>query len=453
MKKIFIAGAGLSSGYLIKYLLDHSFEYDWKISVGDIDIDRASEKVANHPNGTVIHFDAFDEIRRKQLIGESDIVISMLPADLHYLLTGDCISLKKNMITASYVSDAMLKFDEEAKKSHIILLNEVGVDPGIDHMSAMSFIDNIKEKGGYIVRFESYTGGLLYSSIINNPWNHKFTWNPKNFVLLGKDGAKYLEKGEIRNLPYHKIYCNCKRLKVKGVGDFEVYPNRDSLKYIDLYGLQGILTLKRGTMRHPGFCDAWNNLVKLGATNNNDVYNIEGKMTYKDFTRSLLSEKNHLYGTLETRLAAHLGIDENGEIMKKIKWLGLFDEIVIPSGQYTPAMIIGDLLSDKWKLAADDKDMVVMQHIIEYKMNNKSKKTVLNSFVTGENSNITAMSMTVGLPVGIATRLILENKVHATGVTIPVTREFYKPILQELKQYGIIFQHEESESDPDINKI
>jgi saccharopine dehydrogenase-like NADP-dependent oxidoreductase len=440
MKKIFVAGAGMSSGHLIKYLLDLSGKNNWKIIVGDINIGHATEKIAGHPNGKAIFFDAHNETLKKHLIKEADIVISMLPADLHCLLISDCVSLKKNMVTASYVSEAMKKFNNAAKKNGIILLNEVGVDPGIDHMSAMSFIDRIKEAGCMIIKFQSYTGGLLYSSLKPNPWNHKFTWNPRNFVLLGKDGAQYLENGEIRNLPYHLIYRDCNKLNVEGVGDFEVYPNRDSLRYKDLYGLEETSTLIRGTMRHPGFCDAWNSLVHLGATNDSNLFNINGKVTYRDFTSNLLPKNNHSDDSVETKIARHLEIQENSEIMVKLKWLGLFDEKPLPDGQFTPASILRDLLLEKWKLEPGDRDMVVMQHQIEYVLNNTIKKTYLNSLVIGNDYRDTAMSKTVGLPVGIATRLILENKVHATGVTIPIEKEFYQPILKELSEHGINFR-------------
>jgi saccharopine dehydrogenase (NADP+, L-glutamate forming) len=442
MKKILVAGAGLSTGYLIKYLLDNSGSNDWKIIVGDININHAKEKIAGHPNGNAIFFDAYDETLKKQLIKEADIVISMLPADLHWLLIKDCVSLKKNMVTASYVSEAMKKFNNSAKKNGIILLNECGVDPGIDHMSAMCCIDKIRETGGKITKFKSFTGGLLYSSSNNNPWNHKFTWNPRNFVLLGKDGAKYLENGEIKNSPYQLIYRKYNKLNIKGVGDFEVYPNRDSLRYKDIYGLEETSTLIRGTLRHPGFCDAWNSLVHLGATNDSNVFNVNGKATYRDFTNSLLPKNNNSAYSLETKIARHLEIPENSEIMEKLKWLGLLDEKYLPDGKFTPAIILRDLLLDKWQLETDDRDMVVMQHYIEYTVNDTTRKAILNSLVIGKNSHDTAMSKTVGLPVGIASRLILEKRVNATGVTIPINKEFYQPILKELEQYGINFRRE-----------
>ena len=445
MKKIFIAGAGLSTGYLIKYLLDNSVNKDWKIVVGDINFNHAIDKIDSHPNGKAVLFDANDKSQRKKLIREADIVISMLPADLHYLLINDCVLLKKNMVTASYVSEAMMKMNESAKKNGIILLNEVGVDPGIDHMSAMSGIDRIREKGGIITKFKSYTGGLLYSSNNNNPWKHKFTWNPRNFVLLGKDGAKYLENGDIKNLPYHLIYRNCDKLNFAGFGDFEVFPNRDSLKYKDIYGLEETSTLIRGTMRLPGFCNAWDGLVRMGVTNDSHSFIVKGKMTYRDFIRSLLPEDNHSIAYLESKIARYLDVPENSEIMIKLKWLGLFDEKTIPEGKYTPATILHELLMEKWQLEPSDRDMVVMQHQIEYILNNIVRKTLLSSIVVGQDSRNTAMAKTVGLPVGIAVKLILEKKISATGVIIPVQKEFYLPILKELTEHGIKFYKEESD--------
>jgi saccharopine dehydrogenase-like NADP-dependent oxidoreductase len=444
MKKIFIAGAGLSTGYLIKYLLDNSVNKDWKIIVGDININHAKDKIDSHPNGMAVLFDAFDESLREKLIREADIVISMLPADLHYLLINDCVNMKKNMVTASYVSEEMIKMNDPAKNNGIILLNEVGVDPGIDHMSAMSCIDNIREQGGTITKFKSYTGGLLYSSNNNNPWNHKFTWNPRNFVLLGKDGAKYLENGNIKYLPYQLIYTNCDKLNVAGFGDFEVYPNRDSLKYKDIYGLEETSTLIRGTMRLPGFCDAWNGLVRIGITSDSNIFTANGKITYRDFIARLLPEKNHCKTSLESKIAGYLDIPENSEIMIKLKWLGLFDEKTIPEGEYTPSIILHELLMEKWQLEPNDRDMVIMQHQIEYMSDKNVKKTILNSIVIGQNSHNTAMAKTVGLPVGIAAKLILEGKISSTGVTIPTKKEFYQPILNELSEHGINFHHEDS---------
>lgn len=444
MKKILILGAGLSATSLINYLLNLSEEKKWHITLGDIDEKLAQKKINNHPNGTAISFDVFNEEQRNLLISNADLVISMLPVRMHYLVAESCVNHRTDMITASYVSNEMRQLHTQAKKVGVLLLNEMGVDPGIDHMSAMKIIDRIRKEGGKLDVFESNTGGLVAPEYDNNPWNYKFTWNPRNVVLAGAKGARFLHNGKFKYIPYHKIFQRYEIIKVLDLGEFEVYPNRDSLKYKEDYGLYEISTMFRGTIRRPGFCDAWNALVQLGATDDSYIVEFPGEMTYRDFTNSFLAY--NIVDPVETKIAIYLGIDKKGKIMQQLEWLGLFDKEVVPIVNETPARILQHRLQEKWKLESDDKDMIVMQHQFEYLLGEERKRIVSSMVVRGKNKNETAMSLTVGLPLGIAAKLILENKIHASGVVIPTTKEFYEPVLDELVDYGIKFIEEEVRS-------
>jgi saccharopine dehydrogenase-like NADP-dependent oxidoreductase len=443
MKRILLFGAGLSSTSLIKYLLDQSDKYNWNITLADIDENRARKKIANHPRGTAVSFDIFRQEQRELFISESDIVVSLLPPRMHQIVAASCLNHRRNFVTASYVSEEIKQLDEQTRKLGIIFLNEIGVDPGIDHMSAMKTIDRIRSEGGKLDIFESNTGGLVAPDYDNNPWRYKFTWNPRNVVLAGQNGARFLHNGKFKYIPYHKIFQRYEIIKVLDLGEFEVYPNRDSLKYKQDYGLDEISTMFRGTIRRPGFCDAWNALVQLGATDDSYIVEFPGEMTCRDFINSFLAY--NITDPVETKLARYLHIPENGEVMKKLAWLGLFDRKPLGVKNLTPARILQHLLQEKWQLDPEDKDMIVMQHQFEYIVNEKRKRIVSSMVAIGKDQDETAMAMTVGLPLGIAVKLILEGKIHATGVRIPATPEFYDPILKELEEYGIRFIEEYTE--------
>lgn len=437
MKRILVLGAGFSTTSLIRDLLEKSGDHNWQVTLGDIDLNRAKKKINGHPNGVAVTFDVFNEEQRDLFISSSDIVISMLPARMHQLVAVDCIKHRKHLVTASYVSEEIKQMDEQTHKLGILFLNEIGLDPGIDHMSAMKMIDRIKAEGGKLDIFESNTGGLVAPGSDNNPWRYKFTWNPRNVVLAGQNGARFLHNGKFKYIPYHKIFQRYEIIKVLDLGEFEVYPNRDSLKYKEEYGLDEISTMFRGTIRRPGFCDAWDALVQIGATDDSYVVEFPGEMTYRDFTNSFIAY--NVTDPLEVKLARYLNIPLDGEVMKKLEWLGLFDRKPVGIINQTPAKILQHLLQEKWKLDPGDKDMIVMQHQFEYLLAGKRQRIISSLVVIGKDSHETAMSITVGLPVGIAVRLILEGKIQATGVRIPTTPEFYDPILAELEEYGIRF--------------
>ena len=289
MRNILIIGAGRSATSLIKYLLDKSATENLFLTIGDINIENAQKLTSGHPNGRGILLDVFDEQQRKQAVKDSDVVISMLPARFHIEVARDCISYGKHLVTASYISDDMQQLDQVAKEKGLVFMNEIGLDPGIDHMSAMQVIDSIKDKGGKMLLFESFTGGLVAPQSDNNLWNYKFTWNPRNVVLAGQGGAaEFIQEGKFKYIPYNRLFRRTEFIEVEGYGKFEVYANRNSLKYQSVYGLENILTLYRGTIRRVGFSKAWNMFVHLGMTD--DTYSIPNSenLSYREFVNSFL---------------------------------------------------------------------------------------------------------------------------------------------------------------------
>ncbi len=443
MKKVLVLGAGLSTSSLIKYLLDHSTANKWKIKVGDVSLAVAKEKVKNHPNGEAFQFDIFNEYQKEKEIASSDAVISMLPARFHPLVAECCVKNKVHMLTASYVSDEMKSLDKDAKMAGIAMLNELGVDPGIDHMSAMRVIDKIKKEGGKLTAFKSSTGGLIAPEYDNNPWNYKFTWNPRNVVVAGQGVSQYLLNGNYKYLPYHKLFTRTEKTSVKGYGDFEIYPNRDSLKYREIYNLKDIETIFRGTMRRPGYCSAWNVFVQLGLTDDTYVIENSENITYREFVNMFLDYDKKL--SVEKKLAKYCKISLNGDEMDRIKWLGLFEDNKVGLKNATPAQILQKILEEKFVLGEHDKDMIVMQHTFEYVKKAKRKKITSTLVCLGIDKEQTSMAITVGTPLAIAAKLLLTGKIKLTGVHAPVIKELYDPILKELEGYGIKFEEEEIE--------
>ena len=440
MKKILVIGAGRSAVTLIKYLLDNAQQNNWFVTVADFSVDLAKKAVKNLEHAEAIFFDVKDEKKRKNEISDADIVISMLPAALHIIVAKDCIQFKTNLVTASYVSEEIAALDEKAKTSGIILLNEIGLDPGIDHMSAMCVIDEIKDNGGKITSFKSYCGGLVHPDFDNNPWKYKFTWNPRNVVLAGQEDAKFLENGAEKTIAYSNLFTNTEQIKILEAGSFEGYPNRDSIPYKKEYGLENILTLLRGTLRKIGYCNAWNVFVQLGMTN--DSYKLENSkdISNRDFVNMFLPNINKL--SSEQILCKQFKITTDDIIFKKLEWLGLFSDEKIGMKDASPAQILQNILEKKWTLDFEDKDMIVMQHQFEYLQNGEQKRLNSSLVVFGEDPRYTAMAKTVGLPVAIATKLILKGEIRSKGVKIPTAKDIYIPILKELEENGINFIEE-----------
>ncbi|WP_299182798.1 saccharopine dehydrogenase family protein [uncultured Aquimarina sp.] len=445
MRKILVIGAGKSTAVLIKYFQDKSISENLDITIGDISLSNAKALAANHPNTKAIILDVFDQNSRKKAIEDADIVVSMLPARFHIEVAKDCLRLEKSMVTASYVSKEMKELHEEVKKKGLIFMNEIGVDPGIDHMSAMQVIDRIRNQGGKIILFESFTGGLVAPESDTNLWNYKFTWNPRNVVVAGQGGAaEFLQEGTYKYIPYHKLFRRTEFLEVEKYGRFEAYANRNSLKYQNIYGLEDILTLYRGTIRRVGFSKAWNIFVQLGMTADDYTLTNSEHMSYRDFTNSFLAYSPT--DSVELKLRHYLKIDQDDIIWDKLLELDIFNidkKVGIPNA--TPAQILQKILMDKWTLDEGDKDMIVMYHKFGYELNGERKQIDATMVSIGEDQKYTSMAKTVGLPVAMATLKILNKEITSTGVQIPITEEIYAPILKELEEYGIIFNEKERE--------
>ncbi len=442
MDRILILGAGRSATSLIKYLLEASKSNNWTVIVADYALQLAQEKVGDHPNGKAIAFNINKEEERDAVVQEADVVISMLPARFHPSVAEACLMFGKHLITASYVSDDMRALDQQAKEKGLLFLNECGLDPGIDHMSAKKVIDDIRDRGFELRAFESFTGGLLAPDPADdNPWEYKFTWNPRNVVLAGQGTVKFIQEGRYKYIPYHKLFRRTEMIHVPSHGYFEGYANRDSLMYMDVYGLEGIKTLYRGTLRRPGFCKAWDIFVQLGATD--DSYTLDGvnTMTHRQFMNSFLSYNPN--DSVELKLAHYMGLDIEGPEMHKLRWLGLFDEELVGLQKGSPAQILEHILKKKWTIGPDVKDQIVMWHLFDYEDGDQVKRVRSAMVTNGEDAIDTAMAKTVGLPLGIATKLLLQGKIEARGVQIPITPEFYNPILSELGELGFHFIEEE----------
>ncbi|OWW26431.1 saccharopine dehydrogenase [Zobellia sp. OII3] len=439
-RNILVIGAGKSTSYLLDYFLEKSNEEQLHLTIGDLNPESIYKAVKDHKNCTVIQLDIQNEAARKKAIFESDIVVSMLPAFLHSKVAVDCLALNKHLVTASYVSDSLKDLEAEVKKRGLVFMNEIGLDPGIDHMSAMQIIDRIRDKGGKILLFESFCGGLVAPESDDNLWNYKFTWNPRNVVLAGQGGAaKFIQEGTYKYLPYHKLFRRTEFFDIEGYGRFEGYANRNSLNYREAYGLQDVLTLYRGTMRRVGFSKAWNMFVQLGMTD--DSYTIENSenMSYREFTNLFLPYSPT--DSVELKLRHYLKIDQDDIMWEKLLELDLFnDQKSIPLKHATPAQILQYILEKSWNLNDDDKDMIVMYHKIGYELQGHKYQIDANMVVIGENRIHTAMAKTVGLPVAIATLAILNKKISTPGIQIPIKKEVYQPLLEELKSYGIHFK-------------
>jgi saccharopine dehydrogenase-like NADP-dependent oxidoreductase len=436
MKTILILGAGRSSSALITYLLQQAATHSWKIVIGDVSEASALQRLGGSTRGRGVSFDINNEEESRLIIESADVVISLLPAHLHILVAKHCLSLSKHLLTASYVSTEMQELNEEAKSKNVLLLNECGLDPGIDHMSAMQVIDKIKTHGGKMLSFDSFTGGLISPDTDpENPWRYKFTWNPRNVVMAGQGTARFLQQGQYKYIPYQQLFKRITPVTVPGFGEYEGYANRDSLKYLTTYGLQGIQSMLRGTLRNKGYCSAWDVLAQLGCCD--DSFMMEGleRMTHRDFINSFLNYDSQLM--VEEKLCISFKLLPNGTEMQRLRWSGFFDRELIGIKEGTPAQVLEHILNKKWKLKPDDKDFVVMWHRFIYEIEGKKKEIQASLVSVGEDSTYTAMAKTVGLPLGIAAKLLLQGKINSRGVVIPVIKELYDPILKELEESGI----------------
>jgi saccharopine dehydrogenase-like NADP-dependent oxidoreductase len=500
-KEILLFGAGKSASVLIDYLITESTKENWSITIVDANEDLILQKTKQHIATTAVVLDIEkDNTQRQQLIQKAAIVISLLPPHLHILVAKDCIAESKNLLTASYIDAAIKNLEKEIIEKDLLFLCEMGLDPGIDHMSAMQLIHNIKKDGGIISSFKSHCGGLVAPESDDNPWHYKISWNPRNIINAGKAGAEFLLNGASVKLDYLHLFQDPKLIFVEGLDTLSYYPNRDSLSYIPIYQLEGVHTFIRTTLRHPDFMYGWGNIIELQLTNEEKIYETDGKnlsalfkehLDKQNFgewitqkmsgnlasTKILLEQLNQLLEAEEEAKANGEPIDEDfmtvnkdGALvnleLKKIKttgaeivahqmhqnnltlkllfFLGLDDEAtMVNKGLCSIADILQFALEQKLKLQATDKDMIVMQHEIEYIANHKKNQITSSLVVKGEDAVHTAMAKTVGLPLGIAAKFILNGTIKLKGLHIPIKSEIYEPVLKELEKNGVVFQEQQ----------
>jgi len=492
MKHIVLIGAGKSAGYLINYLKDLSIEKNWAVTVADNEINVVQQKVGIHSKVKSLQLDIENEIARKELIETADVVISMMPPHLHYLIALDCVAFKKHLLTASYIDENIKTLEKKIDENELLFLCEMGLDPGIDHMSAMQMIDEIHRKGGVITSFKSHCGGLIAPESDDNPWHYKISWNPRNIVMAGKAGAVYKKNNQIINKKYQEIFSDNTMVQVSDREKYAWYPNRDSLSYMPLYQLEQTPTFIRTTLRHPEFVFGWRHIVNLQLTNEEKFYETDGmsianffklhfdKHGFNDWLHLLLtnnimasketmnqlaeitepdvsteqsneevmivSEKGIL-NTLpidalktETLTDVSQKIADTNLLIKQLFFLGLADQTLINKGLCSAAEVLQFIIEKRWELAPNDQDMVVMIHEIEYILDSKLENATSILKVIGENNKHTAMAKTVGLPLGIAAKLLLEDKLTMRGLHIPIHASIYNLVLKELELFGIKFQ-------------
>lgn len=444
MRNILIIGAGKSTAALMRYLQEKSEGEDLQLSIGDISLENAQKAAHHHSRSTAFSLNVFDKTAREEAVQKADIVISMMPARFHIKVAKSCLKFGKDLITPSYVSDEMWALEDKVKAKGLVFMNEIGVDPGIDHMSAMRVIDRIRKQGGKMISFESFTGGLVAPESDTNLWNYKFTWNPRNVVVAGQGGAaEFIQEGEYKYIPYHRLFRRTEFLDIEGYGRFEALANRDSLKYRSIYNLENIQTIYRGTLRRVGFSRAWNMFVRLGLTDDSFQMHKSEDMSYRDFINAFLPYSPTDSVELKTRY--NLKIDQDDIMWEKLEELDLFNpnkKIGIKNA--TPAQALQKILEEKWTLGPDDKDMIVMYHKFGYELEGKMKQIDSTLVYIGEDQTYTAMAKTVGLPVAMATLRILNKEIITSGVRRPIQADVYDPILAELEDYGLKFQEKET---------
>jgi saccharopine dehydrogenase-like NADP-dependent oxidoreductase len=496
LKHILLFGAGKSSTCLIEYLLEQLPSNGWRLTVLDSNLFSAQDKVGDAPNAYAGFVNVANDEDRRKWIAEADVVISLLPPSLHILVAKDCLEFGKNLLTASYVDEKIRSLDNEIKQKGLLFLCECGLDPGIDHMSAMKLIDELKKEGALITSFRSHCGGLVAPESSDNPWNYKITWNPRNVVMAGKSGAIFREDGEEKQLNYEELFNANRVVDVPQLGLLSWYPNRDSLSYIPVYDLQTAHTFIRTTLRYPEFCFGWQNVITLKLTDETLMYDTDGlslqrffqkhmkENGFSDWMENQVAERirltHKLLEKLEQLMDAELQldeksmealkdmmmVDESGNLMdlnletvksnaaatvaeqmheanlamKQLIYLGMNDgETMINKGRCSAADVLQFALEKKLALQPGDKDMVVMMHEINYELNGEEKQLNSSMVIRGDDSIRTAMAKTVGLPLGIATKLVLQEKLNVTGVQIPILPEIYEPVLKELEEFDIRF--------------
>ena len=433
---VLVFGAGKSATCLIDYIITEAAENNWRVTVADNDLALAQSKVGKQQHATAVSINVENIAERNQLIQSADIVISLLPPALHFLVAQDCVRFGKNLLTASYTDEKIKSLQPAIEEKKLLFLCEMGLDPGIDHMSAMQLIHKIKDEGGSITSFISHCGGLVAPESDDNPWHYKISWNPRNVVMAGKAGAVYLESKEVKNRKYEELFNHERVIDFPGVGSLSWYPNRDSLDYIKVYGLEGISSFIRTTLRYPAFSYGWKKIIDLQLTAENIFYETDG-MSLQHFFKQHFEQVGHSAVVRKYK-------DQKDAFYQQLLYLGAEDKTtIINKGKCSAMDVLQLCLEKKLVLNAHDKDMIVMLHEIEYLQAGKKKSIKSSLLVKGDDNIRTAMAKTVGLPLGIAAKLILQGKIKETGLHIPVIPSIYKPVLQELQEHGISF-HENS---------
>ena len=444
--RLLLLGAGRSASVLIQYLLRHAPAERWFVTVADALPAHLAPVLAAHSQyARAVPFDVQDAARLDELVSQADIVISMLPATFHPVVARACLRHRRHLATASYVSAEVRALHAEAADAGLVFLMECGLDPGLDHMSAMRAIAQIRAGGGQLTSFISYCGGLLDpASEGDNPWRYKFTWNPRNVVLAGQGTAKYLADNRVRVIPYQQLFARTEEIHIPGHGMFEGYANRDSLSYRAPYGLDDIPNILRGTLRRPGYCAAWHALVRLGLTDDSVSLDNSAALTWYEVVANYLPQWPPANWSLSALTAKHLGLAHNSPEMKLLIWLGIFEKKPVGLANATPAQLLEHLLAEKWQLGPHDRDMIVMHHHFDYERDGQAYRFLSSLVVLGDDATHTGMAKTVGLPLGMAVRRLARGEVAGRGVVIPTTPDLYDPILQELAaDYGIVFEEED----------
>jgi saccharopine dehydrogenase-like NADP-dependent oxidoreductase len=443
MLTILIAGAGKSSTYLIEETLKYASlkKNNWHVIVADGDKAAIEAKVKEHPHAEVAAIDIGSDRERGALVKRADIVISVMPPHLHILLAKDCLQYKKHLITSSYISPEMRELDQAAKDAGLMFMCEMGLDPGIDHMTASMIFDSAHKVASEILVFKSYCGGLVAPESDDNPWHYKFSWNPRNIINAGKDGAHYMENGRSMHTSYQNMFRNNKVVDCGDAGSFAYYPNRDSLSYIDLYKLPQVQTMLRATLRHPDFCKGWFALQQLGLTDTEQVFDASG-MTYASWIKQVTGHNDNSKSVNQAVWQQLGNPDEKLKYM--LEWLGIFEDMPLDAaGPVSSGDILLQLLSSKWAMQPYDKDMVVMKHEIAYKYRDFVTQFTSTMQVIGEGGDHSAMAKTVGLPMAILAEMIINRVVEPPhGVLIPNMYQVYRPVLFRLAKKGIIFEEQ-----------
>lgn len=440
MVTVLIIGAGKSSSYLIETLLQYTIKKSggWRVIVADADEATLKRKTEKYPLAEIAVLDINNQAQRQKLVKEADLVLSLMPPHLHILLAKDCLEFEKNLITSSYASEEMKELHQKAKEKGLMFMCEMGLDPGIDHMTASHIFDSIRKVSSDILSFKSYCGGLIAPESDNNPWHYKFSWNPQNVINAGKDGAKFLKNGKEVRIGYEQVFEHTSTIHCEQVGKLAYYANRDSIPYIQLYDVPEAKDFLRATLRYPAFIKGWNGLIRMGLTDAGQEFDTD-HLTYKEWMQQLMGYDDTSLSPAEFAWKKY--DIKSPSVQKMIEWLDLFADQHIGKGRLSAAAILLDILSRKWKMEPADKDMVVMQHEIQYRYKGNINNLVTSMVVTGVNSEFSAMAKTVGMPMAILAELVLSKNIRIpTGVLIPTMPEVYRPVLNRLRKYGIAFE-------------